>query len=132
ILVGAVVVFGSFGWRARHVSVVNVSNVFVNRSGVVNRPGLVSTGQLVIWQQDPGDRRGVPYHIASLQERFGASTQAGQRRDFRWQDPAPATRNSSLNRPEVHSANPRPQMQGIERPYPRRDGRPDGRSSANP
>src|SRR5256714_464640 len=52
----------------------------------------------------------------------------------RWwpEDPAPATRNSSLNRPEVHSANPRPQMQGIERPYPRRDGRPDGRSSTNP
>ena len=132
IIVGAGFFFSSCDWRARHVTVVNVTNVFVNRSGVVNRPGLVRTGQPVIWQHDPGHRRGVPYHIASLQQRFGASTQAGQRRDFRWQDPAPATRNSSLNRPEVHSANPRPQMQGIERPYPRRDGRPDGRSSANP
>jgi len=132
IIVGAGFFFSSCDWRARHVTVVNVTNVFVNRSGVVNRPGLVRTGQPVIWQHDPGHRRGVPYHIASLQQRFGASTQAGQRRDFRWQDPAPATRNSSLNRPEVHSANPRPQMQGIERPYPRRDGRPDGRSSTNP
>src|SRR3989440_9187201 len=132
IIVGAGFFFSSCDWRARHVTVVNVTNVFVNRSGVVNRPGFVRTGQPVIWQHDPGHRRGVPYHIASLQQRFGASTQAGQRRDFRWQDPAPATRNSSLNRPEVHSANPRPQMQGIERPYPRRDGRPDGRSSANP
>jgi hypothetical protein len=46
-----------------------------------------------------------------VQQRFG-STMQGQRREFRWQDPvAPATRNSSLNRPEVHGehlrANPR-------------------------
>src|SRR5437764_1349870 len=132
IIVGAGFFFSSCDWRARHVTVVNVTNVFVNRSGVVNRPGLARNGQPVIWQHDPGHRRGVPYHIASLQQRFGASTQAGQRREFRWQDPAPATRNSSLTRPEVHSANPRPQMQGIERPYPRRDGRPDGPSSTNP
>src|SRR2546423_145644 len=132
IIVGAGFFFSSCDWRARHVTVVNVTNVFVNRSGVVNRPGLARNGQPVIWQHDPGHRRGVPYHIASLQQRFGASTQAGQRRDFRWQDPVvPATRNSSLNRPEVHSANPRPQMQGIERPNPRRDDRPNGRSSTN-
>src|SRR6267142_2288464 len=44
----------------------------------------------------------VAYGIASVQQRFG-STMHGQRREFRWQDPvAPATRNSSLNRPEVH------------------------------
>jgi hypothetical protein len=74
----------------------------------------------------------VPYHIASVQQRFGG-TQVGQRRDFRWQDPVvPATRNSSLNRPEVHSANPRPQVRGMERQNPRRDGRPEGRISANP
>jgi hypothetical protein len=70
----------------------------------------------------------VPYRIASVQQRFG-STMQGQRREFRWQDPvAPATRNSSLNRPEVHSehlrANPR-------RPNDGRAGRPDG-FSANP
>jgi hypothetical protein len=99
--------FGGCDWRRRHVTVVNVTNVTnvtVNRQVVVNRP--------VVWQHDPGHRRGVPYHIASLQQRFGGSTQAGQRREFRWPDPvAPATRNSSLNRPEVHGehlrANPR-------------------------
>jgi hypothetical protein len=70
----------------------------------------------------------VPYRIASVQQRFG-STMQGQRREFRWQDPvAPATRNSSLNRPEVHGehlrANPR-------RPNDGRAGRADG-FSANP
>jgi hypothetical protein len=100
--------FGGCDWRARHVTVVNVT--VVNRSGVVGRPA--RTGQSVVWQHDPGHRRGVPYHIASVQQRFAGSTQAGQRREFRWQDPvAPATRNSSLNRPEVHGehlrANPR-------------------------
>src|SRR5258706_254042 len=98
--------FGGCDWRRRHVTVVNVTNVTnvtVNRQAVVNRP--------VVWQHDPGHRRGVPYHIASVQQRFGPATQ-GQRREFRWQDPvAPATRNSSLNRPEVHGehlrANPR-------------------------
>jgi hypothetical protein len=70
----------------------------------------------------------VPYHIASVQQRFG-STMQGQRREFRWPDPvAPATRNSSLNRPEVHGehlrANPR-------RPNDGRAGRADG-FSGNP
>jgi uncharacterized protein DUF3300 len=126
IRVGAGFFFSSCDWRARHVTVVNVTNVFVNRSVVVNQPAPVRTGQPVVWQHDPGHRRGVPYHIASLQQRFGASTQAGQRRDFRWQGPlAPASRNSSLNRPEVHDAH--------VRPNPRRDDRPDARSySANP
>src|SRR5437879_4320972 len=130
ITVGAGFFFSSCDWRARHVTVVNVTNVFVNRQVVVNRPGLARTAPAV-WQHDPVHRRGVPYHIASVQQRFGGSTQAGQRREFRWQDPVvPATRNSSLNRPEVHDAHLSPK--------PRRgdDGRvdrPDGRSfSANP
>src|SRR6267378_688458 len=123
IIVGSGFFFSSCDWHRRHVTVVNVTNVFVNRSGVVNRP--VRGRQPVVWQHDPGHRRGVPYHIASVQQRFG-STQAGQRREFRWQDPVtPASRNSSLNRPEVHGDH--------LRPNPRRDGRPDGRSfSANP
>jgi len=130
IRVGSGFFFSSCDWHRRHVTIVNVTNVFVNRSGVVNRP--VRTGQPVVWQHDPGHRRGVPYHIASVQQRFGGA-QAGQRRDFRWQDPVvPATRNSSLNRPEVHGANPRPQVRGMERQNPRRDGRPEGRISANP
>jgi hypothetical protein len=116
--------FGGCDWQRRHVTVVNVTNVTnvtVNRQVVVNRP--------VVWQHDPGHRRGVPYHIASVQQRFGGSTQAGQRREFRWPDPvAPATRNSSLNRPEVHGehlrANPR-------RPNDGRAGRADG-FSGNP
>ncbi len=113
ITVGAGFFFSSCDWRARHVTVVNVTNVTnitnvtVNRQGVVNRPGLARTAPAV-WQHDPVHRRGVPYHIASLQQRFGPATQAGQRRDFRWQSPLPpATRNSSLNRPEVHGAHPR-------------------------
>jgi hypothetical protein len=109
IRVGSGFFFSSCDWRRRHVTVINV---VVNRQ-VVGRPA--------VWQHDPGHRRGVPYHIASVQQRFGGSTQIGQRRDFRWQDAAPATRNSSLNRPEVHSANPRPQ---VERPNPRRDVNP--------
>ncbi len=135
IIVGAGFFFSSCDWRQRHVTVVNVTNVTnitnitVNRQGVVNRPGPGRNVQPVVWQHDPGHRRGVPYHIASLQQRFGGSTQAGQRRDFRWQSPlAPASRNSSLNRPEVHgdhlSPNPR-----------RGDGRAsraDGRSGFPP
>src|SRR6266853_718121 len=124
IIVGAGFFFSSCDWRQRHVTVVNVTNVTnitnitVNRQGVVNRPGPGRNVQPVVWQHDPGHRRGVPYHIASLQQRFGGSTQAGQRRDFRWQSPlAPASRNSSLNRPEVHDAH--------VRPNPRRDDRPD-------
>jgi hypothetical protein len=110
IRVGSGFFFSSCDWRARHVTVVNV---VVNRR-VVGRP--------TVWQHDPGHRRGVPYHIVSVQQRFGGSTQLGQRRDFRWQDAAPATRNSALNRPEAHSANPRPHVPGMERPNPRRDG----------
>ena len=145
IIVGPGFFFSSCDWHRRNVTVVNVTsvtnitNINVNRQVVVNRPGAGRAVQPVVWQHDPGHRRGVPYHIASLQQRFGASTQVGQRRDFRWQDPAPATRNSSLNRPEVHSANPHPQMQGIERPNPRGAndglaGRHDGRGnvSSNP
>jgi len=113
--------FSSCDWRARHVTIVNVTNVFVGRPGVGNRP--VRTGQPVRWQHDPGHRRGVPYHNASLQQRFGPSSRAGQRRDFQWQRPlAPASRNSSLNRPEVHGVNPRPNAPGMERPNPRRPG----------
>ena len=134
ITVGAGFFFSSCDWRARHVTVVNVTNVTnitnvtVNRQGVVNRPGLARTAPAV-WQHDPVHRRGVPYHIASLQQRFGPATQAGQRRDFRWQDPVvPASRNGSLNRPEVHSDH--------LRPNPRRDdgraGRADGRGNFSP
>src|SRR5437867_313592 len=131
IRVGSGFFFSSCDWHRRHVTIVNVTNVFVNRSGVVNRP--VRTGQPVVWQHDPGHRRGVPYHIASVQQRFAGNTQLGLRRDFRWQEPVvPATRNSALNRPETNSANPRSQVRGIERQNPRRDGRPDARSSANP
>jgi len=137
--VGAGFFFSSCDWRARHVTVVNVTNVTVNRQGIVNRPGLARTAPAV-WQHDPVHRRGVPYHIASLQQRFGPATQAGQRRDFRWQGPLPpATRNSSLNRPEVHGAHPRANAPGMDvRSNPRRlddgrTGRPDGRSfSAHP
>jgi hypothetical protein len=119
IIVGARFFFSSCDWHRRHVTVVNVTNVFVNRSGVVNRAAPVRPRQPVVWQHDPGHRRGVPYHIASVQQRFGG-TQTGQRRDFRWQDPVvPATRNSSLNRPEMHGDH--------LRPNPRREGRPAAR-----
>src|SRR5437016_3787645 len=46
IRVGSGFFFSSCDWRARHVTIVNVTNVFVNRSGVVNRP--VRTGQPVV------------------------------------------------------------------------------------
>src|SRR5213594_4913994 len=88
IVVGAGFFFSSCDWRARHVTVVNVTNVTVNRQGIVNRPGLTRTAP-ALWQHDPLHRRGVPYHIASLQRRFGPATQAGQRRDFHWQGPLP-------------------------------------------
>ncbi len=55
--------------------------------------------------------------------------QAGQRRDFRWQDPvAPASRNGSLNRPEVHGDHLRPNPRGNDG----RAGRHDGRSGFSP
>ena len=129
IAVGTGFFFSGCDWHRRHVTVVNVTNVTnitnvtVNRRGTVIRSAPVRTGQPVAWQHDPGHRRGVPYRIASVQQRFGGATQAGQRREFRWQDPVvPATRNSSLNRPEVHEAHLRPDG----RSNPRRDGRPDG------
>jgi hypothetical protein len=129
IIVGSGFFFSSCDWHRRHVTVVNVTNVFVNRSGVV-RPAPVRTGQPVVWQHDPGHRRGVPYHIASVQQRFGGSTQAGQRREFRWQDPVtPASRNSSLNRPEVHGDHLRANPRG---PDDGRAGRRDGRSGFSP
>src|SRR5438477_7001780 len=146
ITVGARFFFSACDWRARRVTVVNVTNVTnitnvnVNRQVVVNRPASARTVPAV-WQHDPAHRRGVPYHIESLQQRFGRTTLAGQRRDFHWQGPlAPATRNSSLNRPEVHGANPRPNAPGMDvrsnsrRPGDERTGRPEGRSgfSANP
>jgi hypothetical protein len=139
IRVGAGFFFSGCDWRARRVTVVNVTNVVVNRQVVVNRPGLARTAPSV-WQHDPVHRRGVPYHIASVQQRFGPATQVGQRRDFQWQGPlAPATRNSSLNRPEVHGAHPRANAPGMDvrsvprRPDDGRAGRPGGRSfSANP
>src|SRR5256885_12783317 len=66
IIVGAGFFFSSCDWRARPVTVVNVTKVFVNRPGVGNRPGLLRTRQPVIWQHDPRHRRGVPHHIAVL------------------------------------------------------------------
>ena len=133
IIVGAGFFFSSCDWHRRHVTVVNVTNitnVTVNRQVVVNRPGSGRAGQPVVWQHDPGHRRGVPYHIASLQQRLGASTQAGQRRDFRWQEPVvPASRNGSLNRPEVHDAHLRQNPRG---PDDGRAGRHDGRSNFSP
>ncbi len=138
IRVGSGFFFSSCDWRARHVTVVNVTNVTnvtnitnttVNRQVVVNRPGPGRNVQPVVWQHDPGHRRGVPYHIATVQQRFGG-TQAGQRRDFRWQDPVvPATRNGSLNRPEVHDAHLRQNPRG---PEDGRAGRRDGRSNFSP
>src|SRR6267154_103631 len=115
--------FGGCDWRARHVTVVNVT--VVNRSGAVGRPA--RTGQPVVWQHDPGHRRGVPYRIASVQQRFG-STMKGHRREFRWQDPvAPATRTSSLNRPEVHGEHLRANARNDGR---RRDGFSGGAAAA--
>src|SRR5258706_7829109 len=115
--------FGGCDWRRRHVTVVNVT--VVNRPGVVGRPA--GTRQPVVWQHDPGHPRGVPYRIASVPQRF-RSTMQGPPREFRWQDPvAPATRNSSLNRPEVHGehlpANPRKPNHG-------RDGFSGGAAAA--
>src|SRR5260221_8846289 len=127
IIVGSGFFFSSCDWHRRHVTVVNVTNVFVNRQVIVNRPG--RTGQPVVWQHAPGHRRGVPYHIAAVQQRFGGSMQAGQRRDFRWQDPvAPASRNGSLNRPEAHGDHLRPNPRGNDG----RAGRHDGRSGFSP
>jgi uncharacterized protein DUF3300 len=135
ITVGVGFFFGACDWRHRHVTVVNVTNVTsitnvtVNRQVVVNRPGHAGTVPTV-WQHDPVHRRGVPYHIESLHQRFGGSALAGQRRNFQWQGPlAPTNRNGSLNRPEVHQAHVRPPAPGMDRPNPRKpdDGRrPDG------
>src|SRR5258706_3911569 len=115
--------FGGCDWRRRHVTVVNVT--VVNRSGALGPPG--RTRQPVVWQHDPGHRPGAPYRIASVQQRLGSTVQ-GQRREFRWQDPvAPATRNSSLNRPEVHGEHLRSNPRNDGR---RRDGFSGGAAAA--
>jgi hypothetical protein len=132
--VGSGFFFSTCNWRARQVTVVNVTNVTVNRQVIVNRPGLARTAP-VAWQHDPAHRRGVPYHIESVRQRFGGNTQAGQRRDFRWQEPvAPATRNSSLNRPEGQGAHARANADARSnprRPDDGRAGRPDGFSGGS-
>ena len=121
ITVGTGFFFSHCDWRQRRVTVVNVTNVVVNRTVVVNRPEHGRAARPVVWQHDPTHRRGVPYHIAALQQQFGGGALPGQRRDFRWQGPlAPTTRNGSLNRPEVHEAHVRPRTAVAERPNPRR------------
>jgi Protein of unknown function (DUF3300) len=96
--------FSACDWRARRITVVNVVNVThvtVNRSSVSPRP--------TVWQHDPGHRRGVPYHIASLQGRLGPTNVAlaAPRHDPHWREAlAPATHNTALNRPETHRAPP--------------------------
>ena len=96
--------FSACDWRAHRVTVVNVvnvTNVAVNRSSVGPRP--------TVWQHDPGHRRGVPYHIASLQRQFGPTSVAlaAPRHDPHWREAlAPATHNTALNRPETHRAAP--------------------------
>jgi len=122
IAIGPRFFYSACDWHQRHVTVVTVDH----RVGG-GRPAPVA------WRHDPGHRRGVPYHITSLEQRFGPRNVAprGQRRDFQWRDSiAPATRNSALNRPE---ANPRPGAPGRDaRPGQRRsDGaRPDGRGGS--
>ena len=100
VVIGPRFFFSACDWRARRVTVVNVT---VNRPGVRPHPS--------VWRHDPGHRRGVPYHIASLQRDLGpASRAAGDpRREFHWRSAvAPATRNSALNRPETQRVQPRP------------------------
>jgi hypothetical protein len=101
ITVGPRFFYSACNWHQRHVTVVTVDHRVAG-----GRPAHV------VWEHDPGHRRGVPYHITSLEQRFGPRNVAlrGQRRDFQWRDSvAPATRNSALNRPE---ANPRPGAPG--------------------
>ena len=137
IIVGARFFFGGCDWRQRHVTVLNVTNV-TNVTNVVNRQVIVK-GAPAVWQHDPAHRRGVPYHIPSAQQRFGRANiaLASERRTIHWQDSmSPATRNSSLNRPEAHSVNPRPQAFRADvrtspfRPGDGRIGRSDGRGGS--
>jgi hypothetical protein len=140
VIVGPGFFFGACDWRQRHVTVVNITNVTVNRQVIVNRWAPASTIPAV-WQHDPVHRRGVPYPIGSLQQRFGGTTPHTHRRDFERQGPpAPASHNGSQNWREVHSANPRANALGTDvRSNPRRSddersGRWEGRNSffANP
>jgi len=125
ITVGPRFFYSACNWHQRHVTVVTVDHRVAG-----GRPAHVA------WEHDPGHRRGVPYHITSLEQRFGPRNVAprGQRRDFQWRDSiAPATRNSALNRPE---ANPRPGAPGRDarssqrRPDEARFARPDGRGGS--
>ena len=122
IIVGSGFFFSTCNWRRRHVTVVGV---------VVNRPGVVNRPVPAVWRHDPAHRRGVPYRIASVQQQYGRTTAAGERRDFRWQGPiAPATRNSSLNRPEVHGPHGRSGV-SANSAAARNEARPELQGTAN-
>ena len=135
--VGAGFFFSACDWRARHVTVVNVThvtNVTVNRQVIVNPTTPVRTTPAV-WRHDPAHRRGVPYHIASLQKQLGPANAApaNQRLDSHWRDSlAPATRNSSLNRPEANNTVPNvPGARSIpRRAEDARTARPEGRGGS--
>ena len=123
VVIGPRFFFSACDWRARHVTVVNVT--------VVNRPG-VRREPPVVWRHDPGHRRGVPYYIVSVQQRFGPANRAlaDPRRESQWRSAVtPATRNSALNRPEAH---PRPNAPGREPRSSRRNNevRSEPRGSA--
>jgi hypothetical protein len=135
ITVGPRFFYSACNWRERHITVVTVDHRFIGGRPV---PGRTPPA---FWQHDPGHRRGVPYHIASLEKRFGPANAApsGERRDSHWRDSVgPATRNSSLNRPEANPVYPRPNARGRDaRSSPRRSGdagsaRPEGRASVPP
>lgn len=139
ITVGPRFFFSVCNWRERRVTVVNVTRVTnitnvntVNRQFIVARATPVRTAPTV-WHHDPAHRRGVPYHIASVQRQFGPRNAAfaGHGRAYRWHDSlAPATRNGALNRPQANdpyfrakaptpSGRPAPRVSGdAPRAYP--------------
>ena len=129
--------FGAFDWHQHHARVVHVNNYYYNnRTVIVNREINVTNTRVTrnvnvapgAWRHDPAHRRGAPYRVAAVREKFAhTGTAADARRDFRGHEPAPApaARSRQEKRPEVRGADAQARMRGNQAP----DG---GRQSAPP
>ena len=150
--------FGAFDWHHHHVRVVHVNNYYHKRTVIVNReinaPHTRVTRNVNVgpgaWRHDPAHRRGVPYRVAGVRERFAPTDSAADaRRDFRGQGPAPApaptpalaptpaqaptpalapaARSLQQNQPEMRGADARTRMRDNQAP---RGSRPEMRGAA--
>ena len=108
--------FGDFDWHDHHARVVTVNNFYYsNQTVIVNRQDNrtnINVARNVnaapgVWRHDPAHRRGAPYRVTALREKFGGAA-GGDRREFREREPAapPAAGANQNARPETRGSRP--------------------------